>query len=162
MKKYSDCISGGFLILLGTVILFASRNIKRMAGVSVGSDFFPKIAAAMLLVFGVVIIIAFFRGRPDRSPAAAEESDAAEDVTKTDWKAPLVSVVLLAIYVGLLAKVGFIIMTMLYLFVQTIVLAPKEKRNYLLFGILSLVVTLIVYYVFVHVLSVMLPIGLLG
>jgi len=166
VKKYGEYISGGFLILFGMVVLLSSQNIKRMAGVSVGSDFFPKIAAVMLIAFGVIIITSFIWNRNRRTDISnttqAPEADEAMVEVGSDWKAPLISAILLTFYVGLLGKVGFLIMTILYLFMQITVLAPKKKRNYVLFGGIAVGVTLIVYFLFVRILSVMLPAGLLG
>ena len=54
------------------------------------------------------------------------------------------------------------ISSVVYLIVQMTVLAPKEKRNYLLFAVISVAVSVVVYYLFRNGLNVLLPAGLLG
>ena len=68
----------------------------------------------------------------------------------------------LAIYIALLEPVGFLIMTAIYLFVQTLILTPKEKRNYIVTFITSIVIAVALDYVFVCLLNVLLPLGIFG
>ena len=51
-------------------------------------------------------------------------------------------------YILLMDPLGFILSTVLYLFVQMLVLAPKEKRNYLLFILTAVIFTGIVFVAF--------------
>lgn len=168
LNKYSEHISGGFMILVGAVVLFASQGIKRMAGVPIGSDFFPRIAAVMLLAFGAITVVGAFRTRrkneagDSRKAGCAAPAGADEVRVEINWKAPLLSVVALTAYVALLDGLGFLIMTTLYLFAQITILAPAGKRNYPLFGGIAVATTALVYGLFVRVLYVMLPAGILG
>ncbi len=50
----------------------------------------------------------------------------------------------------------------LYLFGQMYVLAHKDERNYVVFGIISVVTAVVVYYLFGQVFHLMLPAGYLG
>jgi len=68
----------------------------------------------------------------------------------------------LAIYIALLEPIGFLIMTAIYLFVQTLILTPKEKRNYIVTFITSIVIAVALDYVFVCLLNVLLPLGIFG
>jgi putative tricarboxylic transport membrane protein len=68
----------------------------------------------------------------------------------------------LAVYIALLEPVGFLIMTAVYLFVQTLILTPKEKRNYIVTLITSIVIAVALDYVFVCLLNVLLPLGIFG
>ena len=75
----------------------------------------------------------------------------------------IASFVALGIYVGLMDLVGFVIMTILYTFVQILILTPKEKwsKNVLPAGIVALVAGFLLYYLFKVQLSVLLPAGIL-
>ncbi len=59
-------------------------------------------------------------------------------------------------------KVGFLISSIVYLFAQMVILAPKEKRNFLLLAVIAVVFNIVVYFIFRNALNVMLPKGILG
>ena len=63
------------------------------------------------------------------------------------------------LYIILLPILGFMLSTMIYLFGQITILAPKEKRNYLLFAIIAVVFTIIAFVAFRIGLTQMLPRG---
>lgn len=42
------------------------------------------------------------------------------------------------------------------------ILAPKEKRNFLLLAVIAVVFNIVVYFIFRNALNVMLPKGILG
>jgi putative tricarboxylic transport membrane protein len=72
--------------------------------------------------------------------------------------------VLLFAYIFTLDILGFVISSILYMFIQMCIFVPKElgtKRNYILFVIISVVTPIIVNEVFVEVFSLILPTGLL-
>jgi putative tricarboxylic transport membrane protein len=70
--------------------------------------------------------------------------------------------VLMAGYAALLPMVGFMITTAVYLFLQINILAENQHRKPVLFGIISVVTSVSVYYLFVMVFHLMLPAGILG
>ena len=70
--------------------------------------------------------------------------------------------ILLAIYTVFLKQLGFVTATFLYIFFQTLVLTKKEKRNYKLTIILAIIFSVLIDYIFVELLSVLLPKGIIG
>jgi putative tricarboxylic transport membrane protein len=56
---------------------------------------------------------------------------------------------------------GFIISSILYLFGQIVILCPKEKYNFVMFAIVSVVTSVVVFYTFRKGLNLMLPVGIL-
>ncbi len=69
----------------------------------------------------------------------------------------LVSAGLLALYILLMEKVGFLITTVLYLFGQMMILAAPEHRRPLMFLFISLLCAITIYYTFTEVFYLMLP-----
>lgn len=64
-----------------------------------------------------------------------------------------------------ISSVGFVISSIVYLFVQILILTPKEKRipkGIALYAVLSVVFCAVVYVIFRFGLNVMLPAGILG
>ena len=61
-----------------------------------------------------------------------------------------------------LQKIGFILMTIFYVFCQSLLMVPKEKRSCLVSAVLAVVVALLVNGIFAFVLKLRLPAGLLS
>ena len=74
------------------------------------------------------------------------------------------SLILALLYVFLLKPVGFIICTLFYLFGQIIVLAPdthRTKKDLIMYLIIDVVFTLVVYFLFRMGFKIVLPAGIL-
>ena len=62
----------------------------------------------------------------------------------------------------LLVPVGFVIMTTVYITVQSWILSPKEKKNPVKFFMIGAVASAVIYYIFRNIFVLMLPAGILG
>jgi Tripartite tricarboxylate transporter TctB family. len=153
LTKHRDLLAGAFLVLMGVVMQIASWSIPRGVSMNYGADVMPKMVSALLALFGVAVVL------QSRFLVRSGETKAAKP---GNGKAVVLSLVFLAVYIGLLSRVGFIIMTALYLFAQTLLYAPREKRNHLLFAVISVVVTVAVYLIFAKGFKLILPYGVLG
>lgn len=72
----------------------------------------------------------------------------------------ILSFTALFLYIGLLEKIGFVIMTVLFLSAEILILTPKEKRNYLLAVVTGIVGSGVLYFVFGKTLHILLPAGI--
>jgi putative tricarboxylic transport membrane protein len=61
-----------------------------------------------------------------------------------------------------LPYLGFLIMTTVYLFFQMSIMCAREKRKPVMFVVISAIASVVVYFTFVKVFSLMLPAGILG
>lgn len=161
LKKYRDVFCGAFLILLAAGLYAASFGIKSVALNLIKADFFPRLDAALLLVLGVILVVSGFLKAKQAPPETSE--------TVPFWKndgtiSMLETLVLLALYIGLMKPLGFVITTFFYLIAQMYTLTPREKRtkrNLALFVVISLVTSLAIYLLFTKVFYLMLPAGIL-
>lgn len=157
--KKQDYIIGIVLIFVGISMYINALDIRAVSAgltVVIGSDFLPKITATLLTLFGVLfILIEWLRNRKKEMSETQNTSVQGRTITV------LYSVLLLFSYAFLMPYLGFMITTALYLFLQIKTLAPKEKVNYLLFGIISVVCAVLIYVTFVNVFYLMLPRGLI-
>lgn len=160
LKKYDGIISGGVLFAIALFILLASLNITTGADLSVGSDFMPKVISSLLLICSVILI---FQGI-SKSKIYKENIEEKEDNEKRelDYVGVILSLLSLFAYMLIFISLGFFISTILYLFVQIIIFTPKDKRKLLKTAIISVVISLVIYVVFVHGFRLMLPAGILG
>ena len=79
-----------------------------------------------------------------------------------DLMGGLSTIILIGGYCIAFSPVGFIISSIIYLFLQILVLTPKEKRNWLVISIISVVAPIAFYALFVYAINTPLPKGLLS
>ena len=111
----------------------------------------PLLLAALMWVLGICQLVT--ARKADTKPL---------EKGARDLRTVLKTAVLIVVYIALFEPVGFLITTMVYLFLQFIFLTPADKKpNYLFYGIISLVVSLFVYTIFRYSLDIILPQGLI-
>lgn len=144
--------------IIGTLsgaALIASFRIPSGGNLGMGADFMPKIVSAILFLCSMGFLIQALR---------APKADPNEEKKKADPETIIrfcIAVGLLLVYIVLLRSVGFIIMTALYVFAQSILMSPPDKRNYMFSGILAVASSLAIYFIFAKGLSMTLPAGIL-
>ncbi|MBQ7151249.1 MAG: tripartite tricarboxylate transporter TctB family protein [Synergistaceae bacterium] len=81
-----------------------------------------------------------------------------------DKREVVFSFIALALYVGFMESIGFVITTCIYTFVQILILTPRERwaKNFLPALIIALVTGFLLFYVFKVMLNVLLPVGIYG
>ena len=75
-----------------------------------------------------------------------------------DW----VSGILILVYVIAIYYIGFLIPSIIYMFLQILLYTTTKKRNWILYTILSLAIPAIIYFGFRNYFHLMLPAGILG
>jgi len=149
-NKTRDILCGIVFFTLGALIFSGARAISPIIENEVGSGFVPKFVAAVLMsLSGLLIALALYR------------KDAATTKVGEDIRGGMSTIMALAAYVLLFDKLGFLISTALYLFAQITILSDEKNRKLPLFGVVSVVTPIIVYFLFVKGFGLMLPSGIL-
>ena len=138
-------------LAFGAFVFYEASAIPLVMKNDVGSAFFPKVISGAMMVVAVIRLVMALREK--EGEAKASDSD-----LKGGWE----TILLLCVYVLAFQPVGFILDTIVFLFLEMLVLTPKEKRSLPLLGGLSIVVPLIIYTLFVYVINTPLPKGLFG
>ena len=157
IKKYGDLIVSVVYTILSIVILVLANLLPKSKVMSIGPDFMPMVIGILTLVLSMILMIQSI-GQLKKGDAGAEKKE------ECDYKRVLASLILATIYVNILMPVGFIISTMVYLVLQITVLAPNDKRmmkDILKYLIITVVFTLVVYFLFRYGFKIILPQGLL-
>lgn len=167
IKKYGDVYASIFLMVFAVIMYVATYSIQRLTISQIGSEFVPRLVAVGIFLCSAALLIKGIRSLKQQSTGGQtkqEEVDAQTKEENSSFRAfPVVAtLVLLVFYIALIREIGFLIMTVIYLFLQFYVLAHKSKRSFPLFLILSVVVSVTVYYVFRYGFHLMLPAGILG
>lgn len=156
VKKINTQNVAIFILLILSIILFvAAQDIETGAAMAKGGDFMPKVCSGIFMGLSALLLILNIIKEKDNKEIEDKDSKS------INVKGFLYTLGLLFIYILLLKPIGFIIMSIIYLFLQILLFSPKEKRNYMLFITISIVVPVAVNYLFINVFSLILPGGLL-
>lgn len=157
-RKWKDLIWGVLMFLFSGFYLINATQIKTRPKLtpSYGSaKIVPILLGVLLAILSVICIIQAIR----------KMKKATDEESKKESKGGLITVALtFAVIIGytlLMASLGFCLSTVIYLFLQMLILAPKEKRNYLQFAIIAVIFTAIVYFAFRVGLQQLLPRGII-
>lgn len=155
-KKCKDLILGVFTLLLSGFYLFFAQQIKTKPKLtpSYASDrIMPTILGILLAILSIFLIVQGVR------KLKAEDDGDAKKMDRADIMAVVLTFMVIIGYIILLPMLGFCLSTAIYLFLQMIILSPADKRNYVLFAIVEVVFTLLVFFAFRLGLSQPLPRG---
>ena len=159
-KKCRDLILGVVLLALGIAYTVMAQNIKqgnkliqRNVGNYAHARIVPTLLGVLLIILSCVLIFQGIR------KMKTDDNEPAKKLNKVDMISIVLTFAAMIIYIILLPNLGFMLSTMIYLFAQITILAPANKRNYLLFAIVAVVFTIITFVAFRIGLTQMLPRG---
>lgn len=160
--KRKELLIGALMLGAGLFYLFLTINLPRKG--SIDASTVPYVLAAGLCLFGVLQLFLSRKATPPEVEADAETDEPAQQAASApDYATVCKTLGLVAVYIALLESVGFPIMTALYLYVQFIVLTPLEqKANHLLYAVIALVSSALIFVTFRQGFDLMLPTGLLN
>ena len=159
-KKCKDLILGIVMLLFSGFYLFYAQQIKtrpKLTPSYASARIMPTLLGVLLAVLSVFCII-----QGIRQMRAPEKQDAkAKKLDRGDVMAVVFTFAVIIGYILIMPILGFILSTVIYLFLQMLILAPAEKRNYVLFAIVAVVFTAIVFVAFRIGLQQLLPRGVI-
>lgn len=153
-NKQRDILCSVVFLLFGAGMLYMSTGIKKMIESDVGSGYVPAfIGICIMVVAGAKLILTLM-----------DKSDAANKKEKNDFDllGGVGTVAIMAFYVLTFDKLGFLLSSMIYLFVQITLMSNKENRKLGLFAVISVALPVVVYALFNYVIKMPLPKGILG
>lgn len=154
IAKYKELLLGVGMAILAIVYGVSATQIQVRVETAIGPQYVPYGLAALCLILAIAQIIVGW------NKAKAFDSETHEEEQK-DNKAVLLVFLSLALYIATLKTIGFLITTTVLCFVLQVLLCPKAKRKYPMFIIVSVVSTVIIYFLFRSGLNLMLPVGIL-
>ncbi len=159
-KKCRDLILGIVMLLFSGFYLYNARQIKTRPKLTPGyasAQIMPTLLGVLLAILAVVCIVQ--GARKMKAADGAEETGKKKD--KGDIMAVVFTFAVIIGYVMVMPTLGFFLSTLVYLFLQMIILAPPAKRNYVLFAIVAVVFTALVFVAFRIGLQQLLPRGII-
>ena len=150
--KRADIIAGILGLFVGFYVIIESRTFPDDEVLLMGPSFFPIVLSVLMLIFSIALIVNALMGR---SAKKAEKLDLRDPGIQRS----IISLLATIVYLSTLEKLGFIIGSIIYLMFLMYLL---KLRNYVKMVLVSVGVSLAVYYIFRVALSITLPLGLLG
>ena len=154
----NDYIGAGFFIALGIFIWAVSFQFPVLPGGHPGPSLFPRILGTLFIFFSLIVILEG-RRKPKTPPPPAED-DEGGNVTligKENYFNAVLVIILIAAFIALAERLGFIISGGAVLFILMRKLQVKTPTSL----IISAVVICLIYSVFSKGLRVPLPHGFL-
>ena len=152
-RKRTELIIDIVLLVTGIGLFISSRTIDPGSAIGLGGDFMPKVIAVLWILISIGLLV------NEMSTPDYHNKELTASV-----KGFVATFVLLFAYIMLLDILGFVISSVLYMFIQMCIFLPKElksKRNYILFLVLAVVSPVLINILFVEVFSLILPTGIL-
>lgn len=158
-------------LIIGLVMLGASLTYLVLAQQLPGHDgvdaaTVPKLLAGFLSLLGLMQLVSAFAkpkaaAEPAASPAPAEAEEPTVEIVES--KTVIKTLGLILGYMALLGPVGFPIMTVVYLYLQFLVLTPvNQKARHLTYLLIAVICSALIFLLFREAFDLLLPAGLLN
>jgi len=165
IQNFKRIIGSAFFAVFAVVLFILSFFVDTRTQTGVGPDFFPKIVAGLLFALSLMDLytgIKNYRYQKANGqllpPNEAKKSFKEWCLDNLDW----VSGVLILVYVIGIYFLGFLLPSIVYMFLQILLYTTTKKRNRWIAVIVSIVVPAAVYFLFRNYFHLMLPAGILG
>ncbi len=151
---------GLVMLAVGLGYLYMTASLPRRAFVD--AALVPYVLAFGMCGLGVLQIIVSIRRVPSQSDEAAVPEDT-EPEEKVSYATVLLTLALMAAFTAMLRPLGFPIAAAIYLFLQFIVLTPADRKiRYLLYAVLAIAASLVIFVTFRYGFELQLPAGILN
>lgn len=152
-EKTKNLICSVAFLAIGALIYFEATQIKVIMAKDLGSGFFPKVVGITMMLMALLeLILTLVMSHKNEQPAEKEDNDK---------KGMLLTVACMVGYAALFDTLGFIISSAAYLFLQITVLSNEKNRKLPLFAIISVATSVAIYGIFVYLIGMPLPTGIL-
>ena len=162
----SDLITGIIAAAFSVFYLFQTTTIKIFGGATggVNARTVPEIWGGCLLILSIILIVRSIYGmaKAKKNPTLPEQGNFIKNLI--DKREVVYTFALLIGYAALMKPVGFIITSIIYVFLQILILTPIKKRSRKVMGIaavMAVTFSTVLYYVFTKYFMVLLPPGIL-
>lgn len=150
-NRYAELILGLIILTLGLFYFILTNNLPNKA--TIDSRFLPYILSGFLFILSLIQIKTGMKIIKDGKRKKSEED--------LDYSTFIKTITIIILYIGFLNILGFIISTIMFLFLEFIILTPDRlKKNYILYLFIALITSLLVYFLFRYGLNLILPRGI--
>lgn len=146
---------GLFLVFFSVFLYMMSITIKVSKAETLGPQFLPKIISVLLGILSLILIKNAIKNR---------KNVIKKEKLEKELNLPLLlSILLLLFYITTINFIGFILVSIIYLFLQIRILSlgkPIVKKEIIIEIIVSIVVPILIYFLFYKIFNIFLPMGI--
>lgn len=160
--RNKNIIAGLFLFVFSLCYLLLTTRIRIFTGpgaAALTSRSIPYVWGYLLMFLSIVLIIRELiktkRGHVENDTETVAER-------KYSIKNVILTLLLLAVTIAGINHVGYLLSSMIFIFIEALILSKKDERNIVVAAIIAIVISILTDYVFTVLLGVMLPKGILG
>ena len=153
-NKQRNLLTSVLFLVFGIFMFVQSLGVKHKIASDVGSGYVPAFIAGCLIVVSVAkLIITLVR---------KSASDNKKEGKDSSTKGGIVTILIILVYMLCFEPVGFIASSVVFLFALMNWFANSENRNPILFAVISVLLPVAVDALFVFVIKMPLPKGIIG
>ena len=153
-NKQRNLLTSVLFLAFGIFFFIQAQGVKHKIASDVGSGYVPAFIAGCLIVVSVAkLIITLTRHDPDDNKVQKSDDSPVGGI---------VTILIMLVYMLAFEPVGFIVSSVVFLFVLMNWFANNENRNLPLFAIVSVLLPVAVAALFVFVIKMPLPKGIIG
>jgi putative tricarboxylic transport membrane protein len=156
LRKYRELLLGLSMLLIGIIYIIATTRIQIRIPTRIDARFVPYLLGFACLLLGLWQSAAALR------MIRKEKGKEAEKVERSDPKSVVLTFLLIVAYIVTLRSVGFLLNTAWMMFLMMMLLCPRDKWRFGQFAFISVVTSVVIYFLFRNGLELMLPDGILG
>ena len=160
LHVYRDIIAGLVLFIIFALYFYSASQIKSLMSNTLTSGFVPEVIAVLMMIISVLLIIGGIRDIPKRRATLTEMNSVYGAEVDKKAVAVLMTFGIFAFALVLMQYLGFIIGGIVYLFLQNLILVPKSERKILRTAVVSVIATVVIFFVFRYAFSINLPMGI--
>ncbi len=165
MRKYKDLITGLAVFFLSLFYLINIRSVRVFTGAgatAINARTIPLIEGSLLMLLSVIMLIRYgINARRGGYVSESGKEDSLDGQPLRIRMAVPLTLCLLLIYVLAIGRLGFVLTSIIYLFFQIIILSPNGKIRVPFAAVIAVIAPVIIYLVFVYLLNVPLPRGIM-
>lgn len=159
------------IVMIGCSLAYLAMAYQLPNHQGVDAATLPLLLAGFLTLLGVMQVFGALASKASTNAASASQvpgdlpANSAEEAPPSvvEPKTVLLTLGLILGYIALLGPVGFPLMTVVYLYLQFLLLTPvKQKANHLAYLLIAVVCSAVIFLLFREAFDLMLPAGLLN
>jgi hypothetical protein len=150
-RRIIDILSALVTLIIGVVMVYSTKNMSAVIPNDVGPGFLPKVIGICLIGLAVLKLIFSIKDNNHENIGGMQLMGRG-----------LITILVTGVYVSVFRNLGFIISSTLYLMVQIFILKQDEKVSKKTVLAVSIISPVVIYFIFVKLLNLMLPAGVLG
>lgn len=154
-KGWGEWVIAGAVLALGVAVLLDGLGQRASTSASgIGAGFMPTVVGGLLLVLGAILVVQLARGKRGEP----EQAEGDVDLSHTRWIPVATTIGALVFFILTVQPLGYIPASIVMFWA---IAWAMGSRKYLMSLLISVIVSVVIYFAFTRLLTIQLPAGIL-